>query len=44
MIAMQTEVKKMSAIVTEALAGMSDMDTTGADFQKRTVEVTPGGN
>ena len=30
--------------MTEALASMADMDTTGANFQKGTVEVTPGGN
>jgi NitT/TauT family transport system substrate-binding protein len=33
-----------TTIVEEALASMSDMDTTGKDFQKGTVEVTPGGN
>ncbi len=33
-----------TSIVTEALATMSDLDTTGSDFQKGTVEVTPGGN
>jgi NitT/TauT family transport system substrate-binding protein len=33
-----------TSIVTEALASMPDLDTTGADFQKGTVTVTPGGN
>ncbi len=33
-----------ASIVKEALEGLSDLDTTGADFQKGTVEVTPGGN
>jgi NitT/TauT family transport system substrate-binding protein len=33
-----------TSIVQEALEGMSDVDTTGEDFQKGTVEVTPGGN
>jgi NitT/TauT family transport system substrate-binding protein len=33
-----------TSIVMDALAGMSDMDTTGENFQKGTVEVTPGGN
>jgi NitT/TauT family transport system substrate-binding protein len=30
-------------IVTEALKGITD-ETTGKDFKKGTVEVTPGGN
>ncbi len=33
-----------TSIVQEVLATLPDMDTTGADFQKGTVEVTPGGN
>lgn len=33
-----------TSIVKEALDSLSDMDTTGADFQKGTVEATPGGN
>jgi len=33
-----------TTIVQEALASLSDMDTTGKDFQKGTVEVTAGGN
>jgi NitT/TauT family transport system substrate-binding protein len=33
-----------TTIVADALASMADMDTTGATFQKGTVEVTPGGN
>ncbi len=31
-------------IAVEALAGMTDMDAIGADFERGTVEVTPGGN
>ncbi|HVL53123.1 MAG TPA: ABC transporter substrate-binding protein [Vitreimonas sp.] len=31
-------------IVAEALLTMTDMDLMGADFEKGTVEVTPGGN
>lgn len=30
-------------LAQQALDGMSDMDTTGAEFQKQEVEVTPGG-
>jgi len=33
-----------TSIVTDALASMPDVDTKGDDFQKGTVEVTPGGN
>jgi NitT/TauT family transport system substrate-binding protein len=33
-----------ASIVQEVLATLPDMDTIGADFQKGTVEVTPGGN
>ena len=33
-----------ASIVQEALATMTDVDTKGDDFQKGTVEVTPGGN
>jgi len=31
-------------IAVEALAGMTDMDLLGANFEKGSVEVTPGGN
>jgi NitT/TauT family transport system substrate-binding protein len=33
-----------ASIAKEALESLTDMDTKGEDFQKATVQVTPGGN
>jgi len=33
-----------ATIAKEALESLTDLDTTGENFQKGTVEITPGGN